>query len=234
MDAGAFSFAELERRIAAMPAGPIGVLDRPRWQYWCDLGGGVAVIVGLLPGVFVQILEPKPWMVTMTYLGLWAMILLFAPGFVRSLWVFGRVLRRGKAQDADQLDFDLSKMNALQAWLANVPLQTLEQHLRFIQTAQVRVAAKLGLVGGSLDRFGILPLILAIAVQVKTFSAAALDIPLWQLLPSLFFAIGYLFSLNASFMRVRMHLYDTVIAESLARRQSDTPPRNPKSRKVES
>ncbi len=221
MDASAFSFAELERRIASMPDGPMAVLDRPRWQYWCDIGGGVAVIVGLLPGVFVQVLEPKEWMLTMAQVGLWMMILLFAPGFVRNVRVFGRLLSRGKAQDADQLDFDLSELNTLQVWLTQVPQQTLEQHLRFIQVAQMRTAEKLSLMGGSLDRFGILPLILAIAVQVKTFSAAALDIPLWQLVPGLFFAIGYLVSLNASFMRVRMHLYEAVLVEALARRDSN-------------
>jgi hypothetical protein len=42
----------------------------------------------------------------------------------------------------------------------------------------------------------------------------------WHILPGLFFATGYLVSLNATFMRVRMHLYEVVVAEALERRQS--------------
>ena len=148
------------------------------------------------------------------------MALLFAPGFIRNAWVFGRILWRGKAHDTAQFDFDFAAMNALQIWLADVPQQTLEQHLRFIRVAQERIAAKLSLMGGSLDRFGILPLILAISVQIKTLTVDALDTPLWLVIPGLFFAIGYLVGLNAAFMRVCMHLYAVVVAEALERRRS--------------
>lgn len=218
MEANHFSFSDLEKRIAAMPDGPIAVLNRPRWQYWCDIGGGVGVIVGLLPGVFIQFLEPKPWMVVMSKVGLLMMALLLAPGFFRSIWTFALLLWRGKSQDAAQLDFDFSELNQLQTWLAKMPKPALEQHLRFIRAAQACVTAKLSLMGGSLDRFGILPLILAIAVQLKAFTADGLDTPLWQILPGLFFAIGYLVALNGTFMRVRMHLYEVVLAEALERR----------------
>jgi len=218
MDANTFSFSELERRISALHEGPIAVLDRPRWQYWCDLIGGFGVILGLLPGVLIQLLEPKLWMVTMAQTGLWTMILFFAPGVIRNLWAFGRLVRRGKTQDAEQLDSDFVQMGTLQAWLAQIPLQTIERHLRFIQAARSRVGEKLALMGGGLDRFGILPLILAIGVQLKTVMTESLDTPLWLLLPGLFFAITYLIALNGSFMRIRMHLYEIVLTEALARR----------------
>ncbi len=84
---------------------------------------------------------------------------------------------------------------------------------------QTRLLAKLSLMGGGFDRFGILPLILAISVQVKAFTANSLDIPIWQIVPGLFFAIGYLVGLRASFTRVRMHLYELVLAEALERRE---------------
>jgi hypothetical protein len=57
MDAIPFSFAELERRLAEVSEGPIAILNRPRWQYWCDLGGGVGVIVGLLPSLLIVFFE---------------------------------------------------------------------------------------------------------------------------------------------------------------------------------
>jgi hypothetical protein len=109
-------------------------------------------------------------------------------------------------------------MNALQTGLTTFPRQTLEQHLRFVQVAQARLAAKLSLVGGDLDRFGILPLILAIAVQIKAFTSESMALPLWQIVPGLFFAIVYLIGLHGVFMRVRMHLYEAVLAEALQRR----------------
>ena len=218
MDAKRFSYAELQRRIAALSDGPVGALNRPRWQYWSDIAGGVATIVGLLPGLFVQFFVPKPWMVTMAQIGLWATALLFAPGFIRNVWVFALLVWSGKRGDAAQLDHDFAALSELQPWLATFPRQMLEQHLRFIQAAQARIAAKLSLMGGGLDRFGILPVFLAIGVQIKMVTSDTLDFPLWQTLPALFFAIGYLIGLNGAFMRVRMNLYEVVLMEALERR----------------
>ena len=79
MEAQKFSFTELEQRIAALPDGPAGVLNRPQWQYWADIGGGVGVIIGLLASLFAEIFEPKWWMVTMIRIGLGTMIVFFLP-----------------------------------------------------------------------------------------------------------------------------------------------------------
>jgi hypothetical protein len=95
MEARKFSFTELER-IAAMPDGPAGVLNRPQWQYWTDIGGGIGMIVGLLPSLFVEIFEPKWWMVTMMRIGIWITILLFLPGVLRGVWVIAYAVWRGK------------------------------------------------------------------------------------------------------------------------------------------
>lgn len=224
MEARTFSFTELERQIDTLPDGPAGALNRPQWQYWTDIGGGIGVILGLLPSLFIQFLEPKWWMVTMMRIGIWMTILLFLPGFLRGVWVISCSIWRGKKDDTAQLDHDFSEMNSIQAWLATFPRQMLEQHLRYIQVAQTRLTAKLSLVGGDLDRFGILPLILAIAVQIKVFTSESMAVPLWQIVPGLFFAIGYLVGLRGVFVRVRMHLYEAVLAEALARR---VPPDKP-------
>ena len=224
MEAQKFSFTELEQRIAALPDGPAGVLNRPQWQYWADIGGGVGVIIGLLASLFAEISEPKWWMVTMIRIGLGTMIVFFLPGFLRSLYVIAYTIWRGKKDDTAQLDHDFSEMNSLQTWLATFPQQALERHLRFVQAVQARLIAKLSVIGGDLDRFGILPLILAIAVQLKAFTSESMTVPLWQIVPGLFFAIGYLIGLHGAFMRVRMHLYETVLAEALERRAPQDKP----------
>ena len=77
------SFADLEKRVAALPDGPMGVLNRPRWQYWLDLVGGVGVILGLLPSALIQFMEPKLWMLTMVRIGFWTMLIGFVPGIVQ-------------------------------------------------------------------------------------------------------------------------------------------------------
>jgi hypothetical protein len=222
MDAKRFSFSELEQRIAALPDGPVGVLNRPRWQYWFDIVGGVAMIIGLLPGLLVQLLEPKPWMVTMAQFGLLATATFFLPGFIRNMCVLARLMWSGKRGDAAQLDHDFAALSNLQPWLATFPRPMLEQHLRFVQATQARLAAKLSLMGGNLDRFGILPVFLAIGVQIKMVTSDTLDFPLWQTLPALFFAIGYLIGLNGAFLRVRMNLYEVVLTEALERRPQAT------------
>ena len=219
MDAKHFSFSELEKKIAAMPEGPIAALNRPRWQYWLDIGGGIGVIVGLLPSLLIQFMEPKSWMITMANVGFWMMVILFSFGFFRGIIVLALSIWRGRSEDNAQTDHDFSEFNLLQVWLAKFPKQTLEQHLRFIQAMQARLLAKLSLIGGGFERFGILPLILAISVQMKAFTADSLDVPIWQIVPGLFFAIGYLVGLRASFVRVRMHLYEVVLVEALERRE---------------
>ncbi len=218
MDTERFSFSELERRIDAMPDGPIGMLNRPRWQYWLDVGGGVGMIVGLLPGLFFHLMTPQMWMLTMARIGLWMSIGFFLPGFIRAFWTLALLIRQGKRGDAAQLDHDFAAFSGLQSWLAKFPRQTVEQHSRFVQMAQTRVAAKLSLFGGGLERFGILPLLIAAAVQIKAFTSEGLDIPLWQTLPALFIVITYLIGLNGAFMRLRMQLYEAVLGEALERR----------------
>ena len=218
MDAKQFSFSELEKKIAAIPEKPVAALNRPRWQYWLDIGGGIGVILGLLPSLLIQFLEPKGWMVTMAKAGFWMMVILFAPGFFRGIIVLALSIWRGRSEDNAQIDHDFSELDRLQVWLAKFPKQTIEQHLRFIQATQARLLAKLSLIGGGFERFGILPLILAISVQMKAFTADSLDLPIWQIVPGLFFAIGYLVGLRASFVRVRMHLYEVVLVEALERR----------------
>lgn len=39
MDGNPLSFAELERRIDAMPDGPVSILSTPRWALWCNAAG---------------------------------------------------------------------------------------------------------------------------------------------------------------------------------------------------
>ena len=219
MDAKHFSFSELEKKIAVIPEGPVAALNRPRWQYWLDIGGGIGVIVGLLPSLLSQFLALESWMITMTNVGFWMIVILFAPGFARSASVIALSIWRGRSEDNALAYHDFAEFDRLQAWLAKCPKQTLEQHLRFIQTMQARLLAKLSLIGGGFERFGILPLVLAISVQMKAFTADSLDLPLWQVVPGLFFAIGYLIGLRASFTRVRMHLYEVVLAEAIERRE---------------
>lgn len=220
MDAKQFSFADLEKRVAALPDGPMGVLNRPRCQYWLDLVGGVGVILGLLPSALIQFMEPKLWMVAMAWIGFCIMVLGLGPGTVRGVLAMARIWWRGKAKDAEQLDHDFAQLNVLQPWLSKLPRPALEQHLRFVQMAQTRVAAKLSLMGGGLERFGVLPLILAVVVQIKAITAESLALPLWQIVPGMFFAITYVVGINAAFYCVRMHLYEVVLAEALARRES--------------
>lgn len=222
MDAERFSFSELERRIATLPDGPIGALNRPRWQYWSDLAGGIFAIIGLLPALFVQWVDPKLWMVTMARVGVWMTYACFLPGFVRGIWVFILLIRARNRGDAAQIDHDFAALSTLQTWLAKLPRQTLEQHFRFVQMAQTRIAAKLSLFGVGLERFGILPLLIAAVVQIKAATSESLDIPLWQTIPALFIVITYLVGLNASFMRVRMQLYEAVLSEALERRPAKT------------
>ena len=219
MDEVTLSYTELERRIRALPDGPAKVLDTPTWLMVPNVIGTIGIVLGLLPSLLILFLAPKMWMLYVARTGVWMAFLGYAPGFIRSLYVVGVSMWRWRTEQVAQLDHDLQQVRALHAWLRRYPSDVVAEHLRFVQMVQSRLTAKLGFLAGGLDKLGILPLLVALAIQLKVYADWE-SVPHWQAFIALFAAITYLVAFVGSLMRLRLQLYEAVLAEAMQRKPS--------------
>jgi hypothetical protein len=217
MEGRPLSFSELEQRIHVLPEGPVTALDPPGWLSIPTAIGVLGMVVGLLPSLLVLYLEPRMWMAYMARTGLWMSLLGLAPFFLHSIYTQARWMRRWRVVQVEQLDHDLEVGHSLHAWLVRHSRDSLEEHLRFVQMAQARMIIKIGFLAGGLDKLGILPLLVALAIQLKSYTGWD-KVPQWEVFIGLFAAVTYLISMIATLMRVRLHLYEVILAEALVRK----------------
>jgi hypothetical protein len=208
------SFSELERRICAIPDGPSSVLNTPRWITRCNVVGTLGVVMGLLPSVLIKVMPPQMWMVFMARSGVWIALIAYAPGFVRGVWVAGRSMWKWKSEQPEQLDHDFVQFRDLAHEISRHSVEAISERLRFVQSGQARLQAKLSFFAGGVDRLGILPLLFAVGIQLKAYNDAK-ELPLWQAALGLFFAVTYLIGIIGQLMRLRLQLYETVLTEAL-------------------
>ncbi|MDQ3510603.1 MAG: hypothetical protein M3414_02740 [Pseudomonadota bacterium] len=216
------NFAELARRIDALPEGPASALDTPAWARRLNLIATLALIAGLVPVVLIRIVEPQQWMVPLAQLGTAVACLAFLPYFCRSLFVVARSMLRWKPEQVEQLDHDIEQFRKLDQWLSRFPREQIVEHLRFTRATQARLTQKVGLLGGSMDKLGVIPVAVALGLQLQAVTGDT-QLPLWQSVLALFLAITYAIAFVGALMRSRLQLYETVLAE--AAEDAETPVR---------
>ncbi len=207
--------SELQRRIGEIPNGPSDILDTPKPYRVLNALGGIGAAVALLPMVLIKLMTPAMWMVTMVQIGMAVMLMMWLPYVVRSIAVMGWTMTRWKTDMVTQLDHDHPHLQSIVHWLATFPVGALEERLRTVQLAERQLAAKLGLLAGGVDRLGILPVLVSAYLFIRNWNQL-LDLPTWQILLGIFLMVLYLISTTGSLMRIRLRLYESVLADSLA------------------
>ncbi|HJR75242.1 MAG TPA: hypothetical protein VJ806_16580 [Luteimonas sp.] len=208
------SFEELERRIRAMPDGPSAVLNTPRWALHFAVLGTAGIVIGLLPSLLIQFMEPRMWMAYMVQAGVWIAIVGYAPEFFRAVWVIVNGFVRWKRDLVRQLDHDLAQARELNRWLVSLPKETLEDHARFAKHVEIRLHSKLGLLMGSMDKLGIIPILAALGILLLEYRDPGKLTP-WVIYLGLFLAITYLIAWLAAHMRLRVQLYEALLTSAL-------------------
>lgn len=214
------TYAEMDRRIEALPEGPVAAMRRPPWMMWLDRLGYVGMILGLAPALIVQFLQPAAWMLFVAVVGLVLTVVGFLPVLVRDLLVLFRSMGRARKEFIRQWDHDFIAFESLLAWLTAFPRDALEHRLRFAQAAQTRIAAKMGLIYGGADRLGVVPLIAAMYVQFDALSTTGFDIPLWKIFIGFFALIVSAAAFQVSRVRLRLELHTALLAEALERKST--------------
>lgn len=208
------SYTELERRIRALPDGPAGMLNTPSWLLIPNVIGTLGMVLGLLPSLLILFVVPKTWMVYVAKTGVVLAYAGYAPGILWALYAVAVSMLSWRTDQVAQLDHDLQKIRSLHKWLRSHSLSVISEHLRYVQMAQARMTAKLGFLAGSLDKLGVLPLIVALAIQFKVYADWE-SVPQWQVFLGLVAGITYLIAFVGSLMRLRLQLYEAVLAEAL-------------------
>ncbi|MDQ3289243.1 MAG: hypothetical protein M3Q42_13520 [Pseudomonadota bacterium] len=208
------SFTKLAQRIDALPDGPISVLDTPAWARRLNVVGTSALIAGLLPVVLIRIFEPQQWMVPLAQGGTAVACVALLPYICRSWFVVARSMLMWKPEQVGQLDHDIEQFRLLDQWLSGFPREQIVQHLRFARAMRARLTEKVGLLGGSLDKLGIIPVVVALGLQLKAVTGDT-QLPLWQGVLALLLAITYVIAFMGALMRSRLQLYEMVLAEAV-------------------
>jgi hypothetical protein len=119
-----------------------------------------------------------------------------------------------------QLDHDHAHLQSILRWLATFPADALAERLRTVQLAERQLVAKLGLLAGGADRLGFLPVLVSAYLFFRNWNQP-LDVPTWQILLGVFLMLLYLISATGSMMRIRLRLFESMLADSLAKKQAE-------------
>ncbi|MCI2263555.1 pyridoxamine 5'-phosphate oxidase family protein [Xanthomonas indica] len=208
------TFALLEQKIEAMPEGPVSALSSPRWVRVLNTVGWAGIVIGLLPSLLLLWFAPQLWMVTLSRVGL-VLTLAFFPYLLRTVWLVIYEFVNSRQQFVEQFDHDVAQLRRVSQWLLAYPRDVLEDQLRYAKMAQERLVSKLGLLVGGMDKLGLLPLCLSLFVVLRNWRDL-LALPAWLSILALFAAILWMISWLGAHFRLRLHLYESVLAAALA------------------
>lgn len=216
------TFEALDRRLEAVPDGPAGVLNTPRWLLPFNLVGWAGALVGLVPSALIHVMTPAMWMVWMARIGLWVEVAAFLPAIVWGAVVLGISFWHWRPEQSRQLDHDLAQFRHLRDWLSQFSTESRMEALQFARRNRDRLGSKLGLIVGGVEKLGVLPVAVAVALQLKTSFAELGNTPSWQVLIAIFLLLIYLVGVVATLMRMRISLYEMVLEDSLASQRAET------------
>lgn len=216
----ALTFAWLDAQIEALPEGPAAALDMPLWLRHFAVLGVAGVVLALLPSLLLQWWPPAMWMLACARIGLALVILGFVPGMARNLWVLVHQFRHHRRELIAQFDFDMAGLCALARRLTVYPRATLERQRRCAAIGQERLASRLVMLLGGVERLGLLPLLLSLFVLLRNWQDL-LALPGWLALLGIFAAILWLIGWAAAEFRRRLHLYEFLLQEALLHRSDE-------------
>jgi hypothetical protein len=212
------SFALLEARIKQMPEGPLAVLNHPAWMVRLNVLGAAGAVVAILPSLLIKFMPPELWMLWLARVGVIVTFAGWVPGILRGTFVFIRDLLHNRKTWIAQLDHDRPLFAGLKAWLATYPAEVLQDHLQFAEHAQRRLSAKLGLLAGGAEKLGLLPAFIATFIALRNWHDLV-ALPGWLAGLGLFLVMTWLLGWLAANMRLRIQLYEMLLADAIRLKQ---------------
>ncbi len=87
------------------------------------------------------------------------------------------------------------------------------------------MSMKLGMFTGGLERLGVLPVLVSVWLFLRNWKDL-LDMPAWQLFLGVGLLLFYVVTTVGNLKRIRLQLYESLLAEALAMKSTATPHRH--------
>ena len=209
------TFVALNAKIDALPRSPEDSTILPRkakWGFAAATAGALLALlsVKLLPNnaAYTAILGSLG--VAVEVVGIVVATLSQAP----KQWPTFASERR---EFAAELDFDLPNHLGLVDWLRTFPLEQREKLSEFITYRHARMKEKLPMLTGSLEKLGVLPVIIALYLQFKDMQWP--PHPSWLEIGLIFVLVfGYWLSVLQISVRLRLQLYEILLSKALTQK----------------
>jgi len=212
MEPTKLTFAALDAKIEALPESPSDKAIFPKKAKW----GFFAVAAGALFGLLCAKLLPSNAMYTVVLASIGLAIeiagaVIVGISQIPKKWPTFANERRDFAK---RLDFDLPHHLALVEWLRTFPLDQRETLSEFVSYRHERMAEKLPMLTGSIEKLGALPVVIALYLQFKDMHWP--PHPSWADIFMIFaLVLGYWLSVMQISVRLRLQLYETLLSKAL-------------------
>ncbi len=209
---GSLGFPEIDRMLARHAETADGRV-RP-WSRWSLPVGFIGVLVGLSGG-FLFSGRAGMWLaisglgIEVAGVGIWIVLQL------KGLW---RQVAHARADHAEQLERDYDECRAMQKQLRAFPRDQREARLRYIRNRRIVMQERMGLFSGSMEKLGVLPVLLALYLQFKDWRwgnwQALADVTATQACLAFLLLLGYALSWQLVHLRIRMQSCEFLLEES--------------------
>ncbi len=209
-----FSFAKLDERIEKIPNAPGELALFPKELMVWEFIGVFGTLLGLIPSLIVMFITPDIWMIHIARMGLVIMVIGYLPGFIYKCWGLTKGMWGWRERFISGADYAFEHHRELIQWLMQFPKEVLEDRMHFIRDARLRMGDKLGLVIGSLEKLGMVPVVIAVITQIQEVRDLG-SLPPWRIVLAFFLILMYAITISISLMRLRAQLHETLLSYAI-------------------
>lgn len=209
-----FTFTELDKRIEKIPDAPGELELFPKSLMVWEFIGICGTILGLIPSLIDLFIMPSEWMLFVARMGLVIMILGFLPGFIYKCLGLIKGMWQWREKFISGADFGFDRHSEIIQWLMQFPKEVLEDRMHFIRDTRIRMGDKMGLVIGSMEKLGMVPVLLAVITQIQEFRDPG-SLPAWRIVLAFFLILMYAMTISISLMRLRAHLHEMLLTHAI-------------------
>ena len=209
-----FSFAQLDERIEKIPDAPGELLLFPKALMVWEFIGVFGTLLGLIPSLIVMFITPAMWMVYIARMGLVIMVIGYLPGFIYKCWGLMKGMWGWRERFISGSDYAFEYHREITEWLMQFPKEELEHRMHFIRDVRVRMGDKLGLVIGSLEKLGMVPVVIVVITQIQEVRDLG-SLPAWRIVLAFFLILMYAVTISISLKRLRAQLHEMLLTYAI-------------------
>lgn len=194
--------------VLRMPTDTVGHEKGSQIAGWSMLIGGALI-------TFISALAlPAQWAAALVWIGL--AVEVAGGAYLLFLQLRSMKIGRLRQEFASELDFDFAAQLAIVAWLRSHDARELSDKLRFVRVRVDSITRKLGVLLGSVEKLGMLPVVVAVYLQFRDIKLAwPPTLNLAEFLLGLLVMGLYAAGILGISLRLRLNLYEILLEEAL-------------------